>query len=136
MAKKVLTDAFVSIDSNDISEFVRSVTLNYNADEVEETTMGDDTHAFLGGLKNWSMDIEAANDMAASQIDSILFPLVGTQVPVAIRATTDAVGTGNPSYGGTGMIAQYSPFPGNSVGDLHTGSVRVVSAGTLARSTS
>ena len=132
MAKTVLTDAFVSIGGNDISDHVRTVTLNYAAEEVDDTTMGDDTRTNLGGLKTWSLDIEVANDFAASQVDSIIFPLVGTQVAVVFRPTSAAVGAGNPEYSGTGMLSTYNPV-GQSVGDLATAPITIVSAGTLAR---
>lgn len=132
MAKTVLTDAFVSIGGNDISCNVRTVTLNYAAEEVDDTTMCDDTRTNLGGLKTWSLDLEVANDFAASQIDSIMFPLVGTQVAVKFRPTSAAKGPNNPEYTGTGMLSSYNPV-GQSVGDLATAPITIVSAGTLAR---
>ena len=132
MAKTVLTDAFVSVGGNDISDHVRTVTLNYSAEEQDDTTMGDDTRTNLGGLKTWSLDLEVANDFAASQIDSLMFPLVGTQVAVVFRPTSAAVGAGNPEYSGTGMLSTYNPV-GQSVGDLATAPITIVSAGTLAR---
>lgn len=132
MAKTVLTDAFVSVGGNDISDHVRTVTLNYSAEELDDTTMGDDTRTNLGGLKTWSLDLEVANDFAASQIDSLMFPLVGTQVAVVFRPTSAPVGAGNPEYSGTGMLSTYNPV-GQSVGDLATAPITIVSAGTLAR---
>jgi hypothetical protein len=132
MAKMVLTNAFVSVAGTDISSYVRTVTLNYSAEEVDNTTMGATTRINLGGLKNWSLDLEVANDFAASQIDSVVFPLVGTQVAVIFRPTTAVVGTSNPQYSGTGMLSTYNPV-GQSVGDLATAPITIVSAGTLAR---
>ena len=132
MSKLVLTDAFVSVGGNDISDHVRTVTLNYAAEEVDDTTMGDDTRTNLGGLKTWSLDLEVANDFAATEIDSIMFPLVGTAVAVIFRPTSAAKGTNNPEYTGTGMLSSYNPV-GQSVGDLATAPITIVSAGTLAR---
>jgi len=122
----------VSVAGTDISSYVRTVTLNYSAEEVDNTTMGATTRINLGGLKNWSLDLEVANDFAASQIDSVVFPLVGTQVAVIFRPTTAVVGTSNPQYSGTGMLSTYNPV-GQSVGDLATAPITIVSAGTLAR---
>lgn len=132
MSKLVLTDAFVSVGGNDISDHVRTVTLNYAAEEVDDTTMGDDTRTNLGGLKTWSLDLEVANDFAATEIDSIIFPLVGTAVAVIFRPTSAAKGPNNPEYTGTGMLSSYNPV-GQSVGDLATAPITIVSAGTLAR---
>ena len=132
MAKTVLTNAFVSVGGNNISDHVRTVTINYAAEEVDDTTMGQGTRTNLGGLKTWSIDLEVANDFAASQIDSIMFPLVGTAVAVIFRPTSAVVGPTNPQYSGTGMLSSYNPV-GQSVGDLATAPIKIVSAGTLAR---
>lgn len=135
MAKIVLTDAFISIDANDLSAACKAVTLNYSADEVDDTHFGDDTHQMMGGLKNWSIDLEFSQDFAASDVDSILFPLVGTQIAVIVRPTSSAVSTSNPNYTGTALFPSYTPLTGN-VGDKSNASVRLVSAGTLSRATS
>ena len=81
MSKLVLTDAFVSVGGNDISDHVRTVTLNYAAEEVDDTTMAQGTRTNLGGLKTWSLDLEVANDFAATEIDSIIFPLLNKNLP-------------------------------------------------------
>lgn len=135
MGTLTLTDAYITVDSNDISADSNQVTLNYEADAVEETAFGDDTHIMKGGLKNWSMDVSLNSDYAASALDSILFPLVGTVVTIEVRATSDSVGTSNPEYTASGLITSYTPIQG-SVGDLATGTLNIVPAGTLSRVTS
>jgi len=135
MATLVLIDASVVINSVDLSDHVRSVTINYSADMVEDTNMGDDTHTMLGGLKNWSMDIEFAQDYAAGEVDATLFALVGTSFTIDVKPTSGAVAATNPKYTGTGILESYNPVSG-SVGDLATASVAVQAAGTLSRATS
>lgn len=135
MATFVLTDAVITIGGTDLSDHGNQVSITYEAETQDDTVFGDDTRSNAGGLKNWSMDIEFLQDFAASEVDATLFPLVGTAVTVAVRATSDAVGATNPSYTGTGLIQSYSPF-GNSVGDQASASVSVVPAGTLSRATS
>lgn len=132
MPTQILEDAFVEVDSNDISSYVRSVTVNYEAESHDETAMGADTRKNKGGLKNWSMEFEFNQDFASSALDSILFPLVGTQVTVTVRPDSAAVGASNPQFSGTGLIQGY-PIFGNSVGDLATAGVTIEPAGTLAR---
>ena len=61
-----------------------------------------------------------------------MFPLVGTQVAVKFRPTSAAKGSNNPEYSGTGLLSSYNPV-GQSVGDLATAPIKIVSAGTLAR---
>lgn len=135
MAKIVLTNAFLSIDGNDVSSNLKAVTLNYSADEVDNTHFGDDTHAMLGGLKNWSIDCEFSQDFAAGQLDSILFPLVGTQITAILRPDAGVVTTSNPNYTGTVLLPTYVPLTGN-VGDKSNATVRMVAGGTLSRATS
>ena len=135
MASFVLNDASVTINSVDLSDHVQSVTINYGAEMQDETAMSDDTRINKGGLKTWSMDIQFKQDHAASEVDATLFSLVGTTFTVAVRPTSSAVGSTNPSFTGTGCLESYNPV-GGSVGDLATTSVTIQSAGTLSRSTS
>lgn len=136
MAKKVLKDAFVSIDGTDLSDHVKSVTLNYSAGMLDDSAMGDDTKSSVGGLKNWSAEIEFHNDYAASSVDATLFPLVGSTVALIIRPdNTAGVGTTNPNYTGNGTIESYPPISGGH-GELAAASVTIQSAGDLSRATS
>jgi len=135
MAQFVLTDASVTLNSVDLSDHVKSVTINYSADMQEDTAMGDDTHTMLGGLKNWSVDLEFNQDFAASEVDATLFPLVGSTFAVSILPTSASVSATNPNFNGTGILESYPPL-GGSVGDLATTSITINAAGTLARSTS
>lgn len=134
MAQLILEDAFVSIDGNDISASVKSVTVNYSAEMQDDTVMGDDTKSNKGGLKNWSAEVELLQDFAAGALDSILFPLVGTTVAVIFRPTSDTVGASNPNYTGNGTIESYPPL-GGTVGDLAATTISIQAAGTLARAT-
>lgn len=136
MAKFVLTDAFVSLGGNDLSDHVKSVTINYSADMQDDTAMGATAHARIGGLKDWSLDVEFHQDFAASNLDSILFPLVGTSVAVIVRPVkSTVVGTGNPNYTGNAMLESYKPL-GGSVGDLATTTISMPGNGALSRATS
>lgn len=134
MASLVLTDAFVSFGGTDISSYIRSVSINYSAELVDETAMSDTTRINKGGLKNWSMEFESNADFTDNLLDEILFPLVGTTFTVIVRPTSSAVGVSNPNYTGTGILESYSPL-GQSVGELATSSFTVQSAGTLSRAT-
>lgn len=130
----VLTDAFVSLGGTDISAYVRSVSLPYGAEMLDDTTMGDTTRINKGGLKTWSIDIELQQVFTDNLIDEILFPLVGTTFTVIVRPTSSAVGVSNPNYTGTGVLENYQPF-GQSVGELATSTITIQSAGALSRAT-
>lgn len=136
MAALAFNDAFVSINSVDLSDRVQSVTLNYAAEMLDETSMGATTRTNLGGLKNWSIDIEFKQDYASGEVDATLFPLVGTTFTVIVRpVNAGGVGATNPNYTGTGILESYAPM-GNSVGDLATAPITIQSAGALSRAVS
>jgi len=136
MATLVLTDASVTINAVDLSDHVRSVTINYEAEVVDDTNMGDSSKNKLPGLKDWTIDLEFSQDFDAASVDATLFPLVGASpFAISIKPTSGAVSATNPNYNGNALLASYSPIAG-AVGDLATTSVRLEGTGTLTRSTS
>lgn len=135
MASFAFVDARVEINSVVFTGLVRSVTLNVEAEDLEDTAFGDTYRSRIGGLKDWSVDLEFNQDFAASMVDVTLFPLLGTVVTVKVRPTTAAISATNPEYSGSVLVSEYNPLDG-SVGDLATTSVSWPGAGTLARATS
>lgn len=135
MASRHFNDAFFSIGGTDLSAYVKSVTLNYAAEMLDETAMGDTTRKNKGGLLNWSMDVEFKQDWAAGAVDATLFSLVGTNAAVVLRPdNSEGVSATNPNYTGTGCLESYNPI-GNGVGDLAMAPITIQSAGTLTRAT-
>lgn len=135
MAKYVFNDAFVSINGVDLSDHVKSVTLNYSAELQETTAMGDTTRNRIGGLKDWSIEVEMYQNFAAASVDATLFGLVGTTFSVIVRADkSDAVSATNPNYTGTGILESYPPI-GGGVGEVAMTSVTIQAAGALTRAT-
>ncbi len=135
MATIVLTNPVIVVGSTSIRTYCDSVTVEYDADEVEDTNFGDDTHIFKGGgLFTWSVAATAKNDFAASQLDSIIFPLVGTTTTISVIPTTGAVSATNPNYNGSCLVKGFTPVAGG-VGELSTTPLLFMSAGTLSRTT-
>lgn len=135
MATLVLTDAFVSINAVDISAYVKSVNLNYSAELLDDTVMGDTTRSRKGGLLDWSVEVEVLQDFVDDGLDEDMFALVGTAFTVIVRPDkSDGVGTGNPNYTGTAILEGWNPIS-NSVGELATVTFTVQSAGALSRAT-
>jgi hypothetical protein len=135
MATFVLADASVVINSVDLSDRVSSVTLSVEVDEQEDTAMGDTYRSRIGGLRDWSVDIEFHQDFGSSEVDDTIWPLVGTVAPIVIKPTSGAVSSTNPSYSGNVLVTEYSPIDGG-VGDLATTSVSWPGSGPLTRATS
>lgn len=135
MATYVVTDHFLSIGGTDLSDWLLNVTVDYEAEAVDETAMGETTRKMKGGLKNWTVNATFKQDFAASSVDVTVFSLVGTTSTIIVRPTSSAVGSTNPNYTGTGLITKYVPV-GNGVGELAGATLEIVAAGTLSRATS
>ena len=132
MANFALTDAYVSIAANVVDADGTSINLPYSADSLDVTSFGDVARTRIGGLKDWSLSFDGNQDFAASGVDSILFPLVGTVVAIEVRPTSSAVSSSNPKFTGSGLVQSYTPF-GNSVGDAATFSLSIEAATDLTR---
>jgi hypothetical protein len=118
MAKIVLTDAVVTVNSVVLSEYANSVTLTYEVDSVETTGMSNTAHQFTSGLQNNSLEVAFMQDFAATKVEATLFPLVGTQTTVKVKAASGNVSATNPEYTLTNcFLASHTPVAG-SVGEL------------------
>ena len=135
MAKFVLTDASVTLNSVDLSDHVSSVTLEITAEEITTTAMGSTFVERTGGLKSGNLSIEFQQDFAASEVDATLWPLLGSTTAFVVKPTSSAVSSTNPSYSGNVLITQHSPVA-NGVGELATMSVSFPTSGTITRATS
>ena len=136
----VFTDAYVVINSVNISDHVKGVTLSYTADLLDSTVMTTSgTKSNTPGLKDWSLEVDLLNDYAASSIDATLFALIGNSgFPIEVRPTSSAVGVANPKYTANGVLANYDPMQAK-VGDLATTKITIkpaASTNTLTRATS
>lgn len=133
MAKMVLKNAYVGISGVNLSNWVKSITLNYTAEVLDNTCMGDTTKAKVVGYKDWSVDLELAQDFEAGAVDATLFPLVGAEAfPVEIRADAGAVSATNPKFIGQALLTSYNPISG-SVGQVASTSPKLEGSGDLLR---
>lgn len=134
MAKTVLNEAYLKVASTDLSDRVRSLTMNMKTDIIDATCMTDAYKDKLAGFTDWSVEVEFAQDYAALNVDATLFPLVGTSVALIIRPTQAAKGAGNPEFTGNGILVNYSPLDGK-VSDLNTTKVTFEGTANLQRAT-
>lgn len=136
MPTMVYTDAFVEINSIDLSDHVKSVTLNYEAELLDDTVMGTSgTRSNKPGLKNWSLEVEFLQDYAAASVDATLFGLIGANAfPIEVRPTSAARSATNPGFTGNAVLESYPPLTGE-VGALGTASASFKCASNLTRAT-
>lgn len=139
MATLIYTDALVSINGVDLSDHVRSVQLQYEAEMLDDTAMGTSgTRSTKPGLKNWSFTVDFYQDYAAGSVDATLFPLIGA-VAFAIMlrpVKTTVVGPTNPNFTGNAVLESYPPLTGE-VGALGmaSASFRAGGGSALTRAT-
>lgn len=134
MAKFVATDYKVTINGTNLSTSLASVELPIEIDEQETTAFGSEWRTRIAGLKSGSITLEFHQDFASGALDSILWPLLGTNATVVVVPTSGTVTSSNPSYTGTFLVNQYTPYA-STVGDLATVSVSWPLSGALTRAT-
>jgi hypothetical protein len=134
LAKFVATDYKVTINGGTVSSSLASVELPIEIDEQETTAFGSEWRTRIAGLKSGSITLEFHQDFAAGALDSILWPLLGTNATVVVVPTSGTVTASNPSYTGTFLVTQYTPYA-STVGDLATVSVSWPLTGELTRAT-
>lgn len=131
-----MTYGYLSVASNDLSSYVRSIELQLNGETVDVTAMSSTSwRSMVAGLRSWSVVVTCNTDVAASALDSIVWSLYQTSVAIEIRATGAAVGTSNPKWTGTAILVPGSIF-GGSVGDASSTSFTLQGSGALTRATS
>lgn len=131
MAEIVLKDSYVEIKTTNLSAKCQSINIDYGAEMLDDTLMGDTGRSRKAGLIDWSATITFIADY--STVDSALFPLVGsTAFAVTFKPDGSSTGANNPQFTGSAVIETYNPITG-TVGDLGTNPVTLQGVGVLTR---
>lgn len=134
MARIVLTNAVVKINSVDLSDHVASVELSQEVEEVETTAFGDSARTRTGGLANNSLSLDFHQDFASASVDDTLNALVGGTASFEILPAGTAVSATNPKYTGTVLLTEWTPVSG-AIGELATASITWPISGAVTRAT-
>lgn len=124
----------LTVDGVDLSDFVQSVTLNWNANELDVTAMGDTGIRRIKGLEDNSISIDFLNDNATSAVLQTLCDNFGENVTVTVKNTSAATSASNPLFTMTCLINGITPVNG-AVGDVSTQSVTWNVSGAIAKTT-
>lgn len=140
MATFVLTAEYLALSGTDVTSYVRSCTLELNADNPEFSNMASaGSREYKIGLKSGTLNVEFNQDYAnsASATDQLLWGIwnTGANVTFEVRPTSSAVGTSNPKYTGSVVPVNY-PAVGGAVGDAATVSISWPTSGAVSRATS
>jgi len=133
MARIVLTDAKVTINSVNLSSYISSVTLSTSNDVVETTGFSSTAaRTRVAGLQDNSVTIEFFQDFATSLVEQTIYPLLGSTTSVVVLPTSSAASATNPSYTFTALVSEWQPLSG-AVGELSTASVTWPISGAITK---
>lgn len=133
MARIVLTDAKVTINSVNLSSYISSVTLSTSNDVVETTGFSSTAaRTRVAGLQDNSVTIEFFQDFATSLVEQTIYPLLGSTTTVVVLPTSSAASATNPSYTFTALVSEWQPLSG-AVGELSTASVTWPISGAITK---
>jgi hypothetical protein len=141
MARLVLTNAYVLYASNDISQYVSSISLSSSVDVIETTGLGNVARTRVGGLFDNQLTVEFNQDFADNALEelingtSLATSTVGTAVAMEIRPVNTTVSASNPKYTFNALIAEWQPLSG-AVGELVTASVTWPISGPITKAIS
>ena len=130
-----LSQPYVSIDANDLTDQSTSATVTSTIEALEATTFADSARTYTAGLQNNEISVTMMLSYGASEVEDILQGLVGTTFNVIIGASSATPAADNPVYTLTGCyLESYTPING-SLGALQTVDV-TVRGGALTRAVS
>lgn len=133
MARIVLTDAKVTINSVNLSSYISSVTLSTSNDVVDTSGFSSTAaRTRVAGLQDNSVTIEFFQDFATSLVEQTIYPLLGTTTSVVVLPTSSAASATNPSYTFTALVSEWQPLSG-AVGELSTASVTWPISGAITK---
>lgn len=132
MAALVLTNAYVTINSVNLSDHIASITLNTADDVIDTTAFGSTARTRVAGLGDNSITIEFHQDYAASNVEATIYPLVGSTTAVVVKPNGATTSATNPSYSFTALVSEWQPLNG-AVGELATASVTWPVSGEITK---
>ena len=141
MARLVLTNAYVLFASNDISQYVTSVSLSTSVDVIETTGLGSSARTRVGGLFDNSITLEFNQDFADNALEELINGTnttngtVGLVVAMQVKPTSAATSASNPKYTFSALVSEWQPLSG-AVGELATASVTWPISGPIAKAIS
>lgn len=134
MAKIVLTDAKVTINSVVLSDHISSITIDTKDDIVETTAFGSSAKTRVAGLVDNSVTLDFMQDFASANVEATIYPLIGTTTTIVVQPTSSTVSTTNPTYTFSALVSEWTPLKGG-IGQLATASVTWPISGAIAKAT-
>jgi len=125
VAKIVLVNPVITVNSVDLSDHIASVTITGTSAGVTR----------VGGLENNEISLSFHQDFATgSNVEAIVYPLIGGTTTVTIKPVNSTTTSTNPSYSATVLVTSWTPVNG-AVGELATADVTWPVSGLITKST-
>ena len=135
MAKFVLTNPEITVNSVDLSDHVGSVSISENYAEVATTAFGDTAVTRIAGLGDHSISLDFHEDFAASEVHATIAGLVGSTTTVSVKPVNTTTSATNPAFSATVLVTEW-PLLNGAVGDLASASVTWPVSGSITTATS
>ena len=100
----IIKDCDITVDSLDMSTYLRALTFSEEVEQQDATRHGDTARSFEAGLRTGTVTAQFRQDFTDNGFT------------VVIKPTSAAVGAGNPSYTATMNLESYERFDGSDVG--------------------
>lgn len=135
MARVVLTNPSITINSVDLTDHIAQVSIDISYDEVETTAFGNTFRTRVAGLGDATVGLSFHQDFATSNVEATIYPLLGTATNIVVKPVNTTTSTTNPAFSFSAVVLEWSPVSG-SVGDLLTADVSWPISGTVTKATS
>lgn len=135
MAKLILTASTILINAVDRSSWVTRVELAVQAEAKDVTVFtSGGFKENLSGLKDGTLAVTWDNDLAAGQLDELMWALfiASAATTFEVRAVSSARSTSNPGYTGSIILTGWTPIAG-APGDVNSFNVSYPTSGPIVR---
>ena len=135
MAKFVLTNPEITVNSVDLSSHVASVSVTESYAEVTTTGFGDTAVTRIAGLGDHSVSLDFHEDFSSSEVHQTVASLVGGTTTVTVKPVNETTTATNPSFSMTVLVTEW-PLLNGAVGELASASVTWPVSGSITTATS
>lgn len=132
MSTQVISGAKLFVAGYNFSGQTNSLGMSHGVEELDATTIEDDTRIREGGLFTFGMSHEGFWAGGADQIDDVLFSKIGLSDEIMTMCPVDGT-EGSVAYSGLLNLASYNP--GGQVGELFAFNVEGEASGLPIRGT-
>jgi 3D (Asp-Asp-Asp) domain-containing protein len=131
MAKTVLTQVQVMVNSVNLSSWIDTVTLEQTYADIETTAFGQSSKTRIAGLGDHKCTLDFQQDWALAAVEPSILPLVGTTTQVVVTPMSGTASSTNPAYTFTVLVTSWKDIDGK-IGDLSKSSVTWPISGAIS----